>query len=268
MSSLIFFRGFNTYHNDDLRFGPLNFGLAHKHLEPKFSQSGFQFFALPDIGRGEPQTQINSAHKYLSDLSLAGKLSGHLHFLGHSAGGVIARALAHKLKHSPISNLELKSVVSISSPHRGSQIADAIWQGQLNPPHLKNILKLGGYNLDDKKMHFAPWTSERVKVFNETYPDLSQVSYASIISGTTPDRLPLSLHLLHKIIHKKNSITDGIVEIESQAWGKVLGQYEMDHGAVLGVRTTPLPHRHRRNQEEFHDMLNKILQHIESLEKH
>ncbi|MCB0349996.1 MAG: hypothetical protein KDD38_02360 [Bdellovibrionales bacterium] len=266
MSTLFFFRGFNTFHDDDLRFGPLNYGRAHQHIERRFAESGFKMYAIPDVGRGSPSDQLVKSYQHLLDISRAHKIQGPIHFLGHSAGGVIARGLAHHLDQNPISDIQLKSITSIASPHRGARIADMISNNKFNSPSLQKILNLGIYKLEDKRSAFAPWTPEQLEVFNNTYFDLPHIRYASIISGTAPRKLPLALQVVHSALHDKNSLTDGIVELSSQPWGHVLGQFELDHGAVLGVRTTFLPHLHRKNQKEFANMLDKIIAHIRSIE--
>jgi pimeloyl-ACP methyl ester carboxylesterase len=266
MSALFFFRGFNTYPDDNLRFGPLNYGRAHQHLEPIFTESGFRLYAFPDIGRGLQLHQLEQSYQYLLDISRIQKIHGNIHFLGHSAGGVIARGLAHHLDKYPIPNIKLKSVTTITSPHRGARIAKMISENKLNSQALQKILNTGIYKLKEKQSAFAPWTPEQLAIFNSTYVDLPHIHYASIISGTTVRQLPLPLQFVHKFLHEKNSITDGIIELSSQAWGQVLGQYELDHGAVLGVRTTFLPHIHKRNQQNFSDMTDKIIAHLRSVE--
>ncbi|OFZ10772.1 MAG: hypothetical protein A2Z20_00830 [Bdellovibrionales bacterium RBG_16_40_8] len=256
MSSIIFLRGLTTYQDDNFRFGFLNFGPAHKHLEPKFQAKGMPLIAPPGIGHGEIGQQVETAYLYLLGLSRENKINGFVHLLGHSSGGVVARGLAHKLSQNPITNITVKSVVSIASPHHGSQLALAMLSTKLSL--WKKLFFLGGYNLEKRKHHFTQWLPERITTFNANNPNVKNIAYGSITAGIKTWHLPLALRLMHIGNRLPGLWTDGIVELDSQAWGNVLGRYELDHGALLGMRTILWPPRYRRDQKTFENIVDKI----------
>lgn len=267
MSTVLFFRGFNTYATEDMRFGPFNFGPAHQYLEPGLRKRGFNFYALPEVGRGTIAEQLENSHPALLDLCRKHSLKGPVHLLGHSAGGIVARGFAHKVKTRPVPGLEIKSVVTVTTPHRGSRLAQFIFESQKPSTFWHKAISACGYDIEKRKPHFALWLPERIEEFNILYPDLPDIAYGSVVSGMPLRQLPYPLQVLYKGTPRFcDLLTDGIVELESQAWGKIIVQSDLDHGAALGMRTVLSPSLYRRNQKTFEQMVEKIASYMKLAE--
>jgi pimeloyl-ACP methyl ester carboxylesterase len=259
---LFFFRGYNSYPTDDLRFGPLNFGPAHKYLEPALRREGFAFHALNSIGKGTYQEQVNTALEQMIPILKHYPERG-IHLLGHSAGGLVARLLA---KQAQEHNLQVLSVVSITTPHQGASLADIALQMQKKKPVLYNGLKLFGYDLEKRRPLLERLHPEFLQQFNKEVPNNPSVQYGSVVSGMPFSELPVSMQFVaHQVRHLTNH-TDGLVEVPSQPWGKVIADIKLDHGAVLGhsLRTT----RKQRAQdfEQFRLMTQKVAQFMNASE--
>ena len=261
MSVVIFLRGLNTYPSEELRFGPINLGLAHQHLGPALEQAGFHFQPLVGI-RGGIEDQIRLAAEQTKPILRAHK-DKKFHVIGHSAGGIIARGLVHQLKNENEFEL-IKSVVTITSPNYGSQKAQAIVEKKIIRPAWQKALRLGGHDIENKTDQFIPWLPQKIAHFNQLHPDIEGISYGSVISGTKISNLPIVLQLAHKQTNPK-LIADGIVELDSQPWGHIIDQLELDHGAVLGLKTVLSPFEYAQNKKRFLEMVNKLVTFMKSL---
>ena len=258
-SPLIFIRGFNSHSNDDLQLGPINFGLVHCHLQPEFEKRGFHFIPLYKMGFGPIEEQISRARDQILSL----RLGPEIHLLGHSTGGVIARGLAHALK----STHRILSVTTIVSPHRGTTLADHAAQFYKNHPLWYRFWRATGYDVNLRVPLLEPLKTSSMLKFNETFPDVPEVKYASIVSGARLKTLPLFLKIIGQFSEDPNAETDGIVEKSSQPWGEVLGDFAADHGAIIGFRTALLPSQHRKARIEFNTLIDcteKFLKRVEA----
>lgn len=254
-STIVFLRGFNSYESEDLRLGPLNLGRAHKYLEPAFRQKGFNFISLNHIGKGEIDGQIALGREQMARLKMGGSFTGPIHLLGHSAGGVIARGLAHALQNATV---DIASVVSITSPHRGSALSELIPNLKSRRPLLYKSLRWAGYNIEDRLHLFEHWQKSQLHKFNQQYPNLPEVAYGSIVSGNRVQKLPLPFRFINKSIPQPDFETDGIVEVEAQPWGTVLSRLNLDHGAIIGFRTAASSAGNQRNLLAFNSMVQSI----------
>lgn len=259
---IFFFRGYNSYPTDDLRFGPLNFGPAHKYLEPALSREGFSFHALKNIGKGSYQEQVNSALEQMIPI-LKYYPNRSIHLLGHSAGGLVARLLA---KQSEEHRIQVLSVVSITTPHQGASLADIALQMQKKKPVLYNGLKLFGYDLEKRRPLLERLHPEFLKKFNQDVPNNPSVRYGSVVSGMPFSELPVGMQFVaHQVRHLTND-TDGLVEVTSQPWGQVITELKLDHGAVLGhsLRTTAA--QRSQDREQFGVMVQNVAQFMKTSE--
>jgi len=235
MSSIVFIRGFNSYKTDHIRFGPIDFGLAHTKLQAEFSKHEIDLSPIRDIGHGDIEDQIQKALQQIIVMKNNGILKNDVHLLGYSAGGIIARGLAHKILQNEQLQIGLKSVITLTSPNRGSNVAEILSTNALDTKKLTKQISL--FNKNERQKQVLHWTKERIEKFNALYPDLPNLQYASITSAVSSKNMPAPLKLL-RIWHGINHIpSDGIVELESQPWGKVIRHFDLDHGSVIGLRT-------------------------------
>jgi triacylglycerol lipase len=137
--------------------------------------------------------------------------------IAHSLGGLDARyALAHLGLDKRV-----RSLVTIGTPHHGSQIADVTGP----------IAKLF-------KFEAVGWLSTAsLAKFNRDVPDAPNVRYACVV-GRAGRSLPLPLVAAHAYLARVGGINDGLVCVSSQYWGEVMAEIEADHLAQIGWRTT------------------------------
>jgi triacylglycerol lipase len=155
---------------------------------------------------------------------------GKVDLIAHSLGGLDARwAIAHLGLASKVASL-----VTIGTPHRGTPVADLAVRGPFDLAR-KVIGKVGLYTgaLD--------WlTTESLERFNREVPDAPGVRYACVVAGAREPstRIPLALLPVHAYLRRKYGANDGLVTVDSQVWGEVLGEIEADHWAQVGWYAT------------------------------
>jgi len=253
--SVFFIRGYNSYPTDDLRFGPLHFGPAHTHIAPAVLSSGFSFHALKNMGKTSLEQQAHEASQQIRSI-LKQTSSQHIHLIGHSAGGLVARALAHQFKDE---KHKIASVVTIASPHRGARLAEVALQAPNKKPLLYKSMKVFGYDLEKRRHLLEPLTAQSLIQFNLQYKDIENIRYGSVAAGLDFFNLPLAMMLAYKQANQYHEKSDGLVELSSQYWGQTLAQPSLDHGAVLGFSLATSPRRRKREQQEFYDMMDAVL---------
>jgi triacylglycerol lipase len=165
-----------------------------------------------------------------------------IHIVAHSMGGLDARYLISKLGFAG----RVKSLTTISTPHRGSAIADAIVQlptvssplisgylaefGALLNIHVNSVaeLKTAMQNLT---------TTYLATEFNPQVPDDAHVLYRSYGGAATDGPLlsnPL-LGMLASQVPSRQGPGDGLVAVKSAKWGTYVETLEADHLAQIGV---------------------------------
>ncbi|KAH8687887.1 Alpha/Beta hydrolase protein, partial [Tricladium varicosporioides] len=150
---------------------------------------------------------------------IAEKANGKsVNIIAHSMGGLDARYMISKLKPE---NVNVLSLTTIASPHRGSSYAD-FFLDEIGPYYLPRIYKFlesrgigtGAFNQLTRK-----YMRER---FNPSTPDLPGVRYFSY--GATFDPGFLSwFRQPHSIVDKFEGPNDGLVSVESAKWGTYKG---------------------------------------------
>lgn len=171
-----------------------------------------------------------------------------LNLVGHSMGGLDARYLASKL---PPSKFEIKSITTISTPHRGSSFMDWISENigvgicQTSPDTatvvvdtaakatlanflLSNPLLARVVKLLDTPAYRNLTTRFANDVFNPSTPDNPNIKYFSYgASYNLPYYSPLRIP--YEIISKREGPNDGLVSVKSAQWGQYLGTVPTDH---------------------------------------
>jgi triacylglycerol lipase len=166
------------------------------------------------------------------------------HLVGHSMGGLDSRYLL-----SPVSGRKLvapaRSLTTISTPHRGSPIADLIDKPlDLHPfPHLPfspagNPLELALNELGISLDGLRDLTMESSQAFSAKYTDHPSVAYFSVAGsgrlGFVPTASPLLL-FHHYIFASTGKPNDGLVTVDSARWGTFdLATRPADHAEEVG----------------------------------
>jgi triacylglycerol lipase len=210
------------------------------------------------MGKSSFEQQALEAEQQIRNI-LNQTRSTRIHFIGHSAGGLVARALAYRFKDD---QYQVASVVTIASPHRGARLAEMALQAPEKKPLLYKSMRAFGYDLEKRRHLLEPLTSQSLTQFNLQYKDIENVRYGSVAAGLDFFNLPLAMMLTYKHANQYHEKSDGLVELSSQYWGQTLAQPSLDHGAVLGFSLAASPQRRKRERQEFCDMMDAVLNFI------
>jgi triacylglycerol lipase len=178
------------------------------------------------------------------------------HIIGHSMGGLDSRYLLSPANASTTPQNDLSSriasLTTISSPHRGSPIADLFAfepaGGGATLVHLRGIvdglsaleraatelLNHFGISLDA----LQELTTESCQAFNLRYPDHPAVRYFAVAGSGRPGPLPTALVLspFYKyILARTGQPNDGLVSVSSAQWGAFdPNTWPCDHAEEIG----------------------------------
>lgn len=136
--------------------------------------------------------------------------------VAHSMGGLDARYLITHLDP----DRRVKSLVTVSTPHRGSYLAQ--WFLEAKGPFPAWIRHIGNPALSE----LTPEARKAMPI-----PDRPDVVYSSYASCRPPDELPFLLQPCARVIPGDN---DGMVPVSSAPWGKFCGTLRADHIELLG----------------------------------
>jgi len=174
-----------------------------------YTQAGFRVLA-PNLPAA---SHINVQAKALA-ATLADE-QGPIHLVAHSMGGLYARHyITHLAGHEKV-----RSLTSLSTPHRGSPIADYICQSI-------SIFRLfpGVHDL----------TTTSLKQFNAHTPDIPQVQYRSYSASRPIHEIPWYIHDLSNIVSQHEGANDSEVSIASAQWGEHVATLHADHFELIG----------------------------------
>ena len=258
---VVFLRGLHTQGKDYLSFGPFGRFLVYGPLQSEIGKVR-SFLPLQNIIAGtieETKTQV--AQLIRDQLELLPSTQ-KIHLLGHSMGGLIARAIVHE----PTLYDRVLSVTTIAAPHLGSPIAKLATELEHSHPHVQNLICNLGYDIRAKKKYFMDLHAEAMAMFNLIYKDRPGINYASLVTAVPPGEWILPYYLVQKILQPFREEADGLVEVSSQHWGNVLGRFDLDHVSGLGIFSMKTPWVRKRHELEFRKMVAVLLDHWESLD--
>ncbi|PAP76939.1 esterase/lipase family protein [Rubrivirga marina] len=169
-----------------------------------------------------------------------------LNLVGFSTGGLDARALARDERWAG----RFASLVTVSTPHRGSALAPFV----LDRPERLRAWAIGVMEFVGRAAYeSAPPHAEAalaelapdvvVDRFppDETVPDAWCASYAGRAGKGTDVPMYPPLVVPNRILHGLAGINDGIVPTDSGWWGERLGTLDADHARQIGLRWTASP---------------------------
>jgi triacylglycerol lipase len=138
-------------------------------------------------------------------------------------GGLDARYL---ITHLGMAD-RVRSLTTVSTPHRGSSIADWFVANFRQRIPVMLGLEALGFNLDG----FRDCRLEVCREFNAATPDMEGVKYFSYAGETTPARLSPMLRRTWNLLTPLEGPNDGLVSVASARWGEFLGTIAADHFA-------------------------------------
>ncbi|MFZ5477721.1 MAG: esterase/lipase family protein [Myxococcota bacterium] len=186
--------------------------------------------------------------------------------IAHSQGGLDARYLASVLGEGD----RIVSIDMVATPNHGTQVADVLYGTVEDGPVDAYWVDLGaqafaaiyGIGEDDQSLveSMGQLTTETMAAFNDEVPDVPGIYYATWAGhscGTLePDCQdahggevvdPL-LEPLYVILWLYGMDNDGMVPVESVAWGDYRGEIDADHADEIG---------------QFQDLDNPAFDHVE-----
>lgn len=168
-----------------------------------------------------------------------------VNLIAHSMGGLDARYMISQLAMSNY----VASLVTMSTPHRGSSLADIVLetpervQGWLSDAANwagSSILEEGSADFHQAVKDLTP--NHVQNEFNRAVVDHANVQYWSYAGragkGTDNSINPL-LRPQNTLLYKREGINDGFVSVQSAKWGQYLGIVEADHAQQIGIDLTP-----------------------------
>lgn len=186
--------------------------------------------------------------KVLEILAITGKEK--INLIGHSDGGLYTRyAITHLGMASKVA-----SFTSMSSPHRGSPVANAIMNiGDATSltDEIAGVLDyvyifLGVPGTDCATNGYQETTTYMINVFNPNTPDVAGVyyqSYAANAKTAIGGQIMTPLWLAMKLAGY--GANDGLVSVSSAKWGnykgEITGWFGVNHMALVGLMSLPTP---------------------------
>ncbi len=234
-------RGLNSVGDEIIRVGPVPFGTYHG----RFVKSFDDVKVIPVLGMGRGSAEEMGERALAAILRTDEfRTAKKIHLVGHSLGGFVARYLAHK----PEIREKTVSVLTICTPHRGAKAAEPPTQSD---PFSKFVLKLVRSDVETSASYYVTATLGGAQRFNERYPDVEGIHYASIVGQRHFRNLPVGFQILERRHNPIREPSDGLITLESQKWGHILGQFSLDHLETIGLSGHATPWERLRFSREF-----------------
>jgi triacylglycerol lipase len=146
-----------------------------------------------------------------------------VNLIAHSMGGLDARYLISHLNMAD----HVKSLTTISTPHRGTFMADWFIANYRNRVPLLLAMQAMGVNVDG----FRDCKPSACTAFNAATPDMPGVTYFSYGGAVSQSRVTPFLRRAWTLLTPVEGANDGMVSVASARWGEYLGTIAADHFA-------------------------------------
>ena len=170
--------------------------------------------------------------------------SDRLSLIAHSMGGLDARYLITKMGWHESVNV----LITVSTPHRGSAIADFV----LDQPEAvrtrivemadwigTHVLEDGSANAHQTLTELTP--SYMRETFNPSvpnHPDVTYWSYGCSAGAGTDIPIDPVFRFFNRYLYEREGVNDGFVSVRSARWGTYLATVEADHARQVGLSST------------------------------
>lgn len=255
----IFLHGLNTYGDDDLHIGPVRLGPMRAPWERALLERGWDVLAPEGFGSHDPVAQARETVPLLEARGWLG--GGRLCAVGHSTGGLTARALAKLLGPG------IAALVTVGTPHRGTDAASFARALDDEWPVLAAALRAAGYDTRKRSGTFALFTPAAAAAFDREHPEPEETACAHALCETSASEVSWPLVPLYARLHARpgsRDRSDGFIHSESQAFGRRLGTYRLDHFENLGFAVKARASNRRRAQAEFTNLVNDTCRFFEN----
>ena len=146
-----------------------------------------------------------------------------VNIIAHSMGGLDARYL---ITHLGLAE-RVRSLTTVSTPHRGSYLVDWFVANFRQRVPLLLALEAIGVNVDG----FEDCRPAACAAFNLRTPDMPGVQYFSFGGAVSIARVAPVLRRAWNLLTAVEGPNDGMVSVTSARWGKYLGTIHADHFA-------------------------------------
>ncbi|GAA5885020.1 hypothetical protein JCM16303_006521 [Sporobolomyces ruberrimus] len=185
------------------------------------------------IGRVPASASIEERAKVLS-VMIGERFPGRqVNLIGHSMGGLDGRFLISRLQPT---NYTVRSLTTISTPHRGSSFADYLLEDVIGTSRVPTLLSmLETLGLPGGGKAFDDLTTAKMARFNEETPDNPNVRYFSYGAEFEPTwsnvfRVPWG------VVHEREGANDGLVSVDSAKWGEYQATlHNVNHLDLIGM---------------------------------
>ena len=217
-----------------------------RDLPDRYRGQGFRVF-VPEL---DPTEGVEFRGGQLRDQIQAAAAAGTIdvsqktHIIAHSLGGLDSRYILSPVSPNRV-EIPIRSLTTISTPHRGSPVADLIDDPQkLSPfPHLPfetraNLLERALSALCISLNGLKNLTTSACQAFSAKYVDQPGVNYYSS-SGSGRSNFPEAsapFLLFHRyLLAATGQANDGMVPVPSAQWGSFdASTWQGDHGEMIG----------------------------------
>jgi triacylglycerol lipase len=146
-----------------------------------------------------------------------------VNIVAHSMGGLDAR---YVISHLGMAD-QVKTLTTISTPHRGSFMADWFCANFERRVPLLGALRAMGVSVEG----FNDCRPSVCRRFNECTPNASQVRYFSYAGEVPLHKVTPMLRRAWDLLTAAEGPNDGLVSVRSARWGEFLGTVYADHFA-------------------------------------
>ena len=148
-----------------------------------------------------------------------------VHIVAHSMGGLDAR---HAITHGGL-GAQVVSLTTLSTPHRGSPVADRGTDVARRLHVLEMLRAIGG-----DSAAFEDLRTDACAAFNAETPDLPSVRYASVGATMPRPGIAMTLRGTFDLIREVDGDNDGLVSVNSAKWGEAFDVVTADHFDLIG----------------------------------
>jgi triacylglycerol lipase len=165
---------------------------------------------------------------------------GAIHIIAHSMGGLDSRTLIARNLHGLSSSGRIASLTTLSTPHRGSPLADLLAGARPDGPRrllydgVSHAIGLLGVETG-ALANLTTESASRVPDVTQTHP---HIRYRSYFASGRPGPLPTSFafaplhHYIHLVTKQQN---DGVVALDSARYGEFQQPFwHCDHADMIG----------------------------------
>jgi pimeloyl-ACP methyl ester carboxylesterase len=253
---ILFIRGLNTYADEQLHLGPIQFGEIAEPLRIRLARADQTLVNVPDIGTGTLTQHIANARLSLQQLD-CWHSGESFHLLAHSIGGLIARALAL----DPEIGARVLSVTGIGSPHHGAQIAEIANELENSQPWIQKLMTVMNYDTRERTAAFTTLSRGAIEEFNHRTPDRAKIRYLSAVCALPRAQQTLPYRILHLRLPDflRHEESDGMIPASSQRHGELLGAYALDHMMQVGYCLDLRPRIRQHFQREFTRLVDDLI---------